>query len=442
MIMNISKQRVTLLLVALIALLCFSNGAIGQPVKIKGKKIYIPEDLKNNDFQSDTSQWSYHRMALSKNVVVFWQPAFGQEPSTTADEAMRFDVKDLLAKAENIYAYYRDTLKFIGKGSKLDTYRLMIFVIYQPGWMATGSGYDNMVGSLWVYPSTLHPVGEVIAHELGHCFQYQVACDGNYGFRDQDYVGTFWEQCAQYMSRQLYPDANLFNMNFFIDNSYRNFSNEEFRYESFYLQEYWKDRFGKDFLGRVWRQAVVPEHPLQAYMRIRGISQSQLNDEMADYAMHNVIWDYKSGSYMRAAAAKLNTQHHTKLNVVDNDGTLEVDTSQTPECYGYNAFQLSLPAVGTQVSVKFHGIANGYDTLCGWRYGFVGVKSDGKSAVYGTLGRDADGNLSFTIPEGLSALWFVVTGAPQTHYNHVWGTPQDKIPTFPYQVKFVNTNPL
>lgn len=52
-----------------------------------------------------------------------------------------------------------------------------IYLLYQSEWLATGSGYDNVIGALWVNPSTCQPVGSTIAHEIGHSFQYMVFCD-------------------------------------------------------------------------------------------------------------------------------------------------------------------------------------------------------------------------------------------------------------------------
>jgi len=428
------------IVIAFVFAACSKNEPIAQVPD--GKKIYIPEELKTMDFTNSSSNWSYKRMATSENIVVFWEPGFGADPSTTSSKAMRFDVNDLLKKSEKIYTYYRDSLKFVDKGSLLDTYRLMVMVKYQTEWLATGAGYDNKVGALWVNPSTMQPVGDVIAHELGHCFQYQVACDGHYGFRDQNYVGSFWEQCAQYMSRQVYPESVQSDIKMFVDNSYRNFSNEEIRYESYFLQEYWKAKHGKDFLGKLWKEANVPEHPLQAYMRINNITQEQLNDEIGEYAMHNIIWDYPQGPYMRSAASRVQAIHKTQFNAAGGVEIYEVAASQAPECYGYNAFRLTLPAVSTQVSVSFKGLAGSFPELSGWRYGFVGVKVDGKSAQYGHLGKTQNGEVAFTVTNDTNELWFVVSGAPKTHWNHVWGTEASKIPKFPYQVKFVNTKPM
>ena len=66
----------------------------------------------------------------------------------------------------------------LGEGkSMLDDYKMQIYLIYQDEWLATGSGYDDKIGALWVNPSTCHPVGSTIAHEIGHSFQYQVYAD-------------------------------------------------------------------------------------------------------------------------------------------------------------------------------------------------------------------------------------------------------------------------
>lgn len=91
-------------------------------------------------------------------------------------------------------------------------------MLYQTEWLATGSGYDNKIGALWVNPSTCQPVGSTIAHEIGHSFQYQVYCDkilqGNpddlkcgfrYGYEGSNGGNGFWEQCAQWQSYQDYP---------------------------------------------------------------------------------------------------------------------------------------------------------------------------------------------------------------------------------------------
>ena len=107
-----------------------------------------------------------------------------------------------------------------------------------------------MIGALWVNPATMKPVGQTIAHEFGHSFQYQVYCDDpnkEAGFR-QGQSGTsqdgnsFWEMCAQHMAWQniaLFPEWNC-DVPIYLANHHRGFMHEWLRYQAFYLMEYSK----------------------------------------------------------------------------------------------------------------------------------------------------------------------------------------------------------
>lgn len=408
-----------------------------------GKEVYIPNELKNNNFNSNVSKWSYQRSASSDNVILFWENGFGQYPSKTLKKSMRVNVEDLLNIAEEFYAYYIDTMKFIIKGnSKTDTTRMMILLNYQEEWLATGAGYDNEIGALWINPTTtLYPA--VIAHEFGHSFQYQVACDENYGFRDQNYVGTFWEQCAQYMSWQIHNNEYTHDLPFLLENIHKNFSHEDIRYQSIYLQEYWKEKHGVDFLGKLWRESTIPEHPIEAYKRITEINQEQFNDEIFEYACKNITWDYPLGSHNKNYIKSLSIEnqakykHKTKLNLVEND-YYQIDKNQTPQSYGYNAIELIVPESGTNITANFIGIDGKYSNVEGWRYGFVIVKEN-ETPVYGIMENSKKGNTSITIPENTKTLWFVVTGAPNQHLNHVWDENPSNDKNYPYKVMFSNT---
>ena len=109
-------------------------------------------------------------------------------------------------------------------------------------------------------------------------------------------------------------------------------------------------------------------------------------------------------------------QHHTDLNDV-KDGWYQIAKTKCPQNYGYNGIKLKVPAAGTIVSLNFKGIAGteGFSTLnvaqAGWRYGFVAsLKND--SRVYGDVGKDKEGKLTFKVPADCNHLWLVVMGAP------------------------------
>ena len=176
-------------------------------------KYYKPQEFRSMDMFSSSSKWSWTRYKQSEHFFVFWESGFGDNPNGgSVPKNLRVDIDDLLAKAEQFYTTNIVKTKFseVGEGkSYLDIYKMEIYLLYQTDWLATGSGYDNVIGALWVNPSTCQPVGSVIAHEIGHSFQYQVYCDQIYtkktdpnafktGFR-YEYEGSnggngFWEQ--------------------------------------------------------------------------------------------------------------------------------------------------------------------------------------------------------------------------------------------------------
>jgi hypothetical protein len=431
--------RILFLSLAVSFCACKKDGAADPGYIIPpGKEIYIPMDLKSNDFTKTSSQWCYQRMAYSDNIVVFWENGFGDDPATANDESMRVNIKTLLIRAENMYSFYCDSLKFIEKGkSKADRYRMMVMMIYTKDWLATGAGYDDVIGALWVSPSTMKPVGSVIAHEFGHSFEYMSKCDGNYGFRDQNYVGMFWEQCAQWMAMQLYPTSLMGgDLTTFLNNTHLHFLDEELRYQSVYLMEYWNWKRGKDFVGKVWRGAQYEDDPLEAYMRVAGINQEQFNNEVFEYACHNITWDYPVGTVMNSYGAG---KHKTTVTAVGNAWQPSTSTvDYNPESYGYNAIQVNIPTTGTTVDANLTGLNT--NAIAGWRWGFVGVKTDGKP-IYGTMSSGKLGKANFTVNTDLKELWLVVTGAPAVHQRHPWVNPVSVDMKFPYQVVFANTQP-
>jgi hypothetical protein len=129
------------------------------PIEPEGKELYIPQELRTNDFTKSTSKWCWSRSKASTNWIVFWEAGFGNDPKSSPTP-YTVDIDDLLIKAEQIYSYYANTLKFIdSSNSKANQYRMMIFLSYSTEWNATGAGYDDVIGSLWINPSSAQPVG-------------------------------------------------------------------------------------------------------------------------------------------------------------------------------------------------------------------------------------------------------------------------------------------
>lgn len=164
------------------------------------------------DLQNPDNQWCYDRSLQSKHWILFWEEGYGKSTPSS--------VETILNTADKIFEFYADSLKYItinqGK-SKTDTYKMIIRLRYTTDWEASGSGIDNVIGLLtlsrWAYTSR---EGQTVAHEIGHCFQYQTHCDNNnqngwmYTWANSGNGNVFWEMCAQWQAYKYYP-AMQFN---------------------------------------------------------------------------------------------------------------------------------------------------------------------------------------------------------------------------------------
>ncbi|GAA4904311.1 DUF4859 domain-containing protein [Mucilaginibacter defluvii] len=426
-----------------------------EPAKKDTLAIYTPQEFKDNDFNNPASKWAYKRSRQSEHFIVFWDAKYGaNDPNAAAvPEQYRVDINDLLLKAEGFYKLNINTLKFaeVGNGkSNLDKYKMMIFLYYQDEWLATGSGYDDVIGALWISPNTVKPVGSTLAHEIGHSFQYQVRCDkgGAFGFR-YGFGGKpgngFWEQTAQWQAFQSYPEEAFSSYDFgvYMDNCHRHFHHEAQRYASYFLQTYWASKHGIEIVGRIWREALQPEDGIQAYMRLTGINNKQLNDEVYDAAAHFATWDIDAIRDIGAGYIGQQPYEFDKLS----DGSFQVKYSRCPGTTGFNIVPVKVPAGGNIIKAAFTGLANagGYNQVdaakAGWRYGFVALLNNG-TRVYGTMFENKSGDANFTVPANCSKLWFIVTGAPTTYAQHGWDDDNSNDEQWPYKIKFTNTTLL
>ncbi len=450
-------------------------------------KYYQPKEFNFDMLRSD-SKWSWCRSLQSEHFVVFWDKAYGAyglygakagtentSPKTlSTTDPLYVDIDDLLEKAEEFYRVNIDELKFADTSSgksNLNKYKMEIYILHQTEWLATGSGYDDVIGALWINPGTCHPVGSTIAHEIGHSFQYMVYCDAVANGASNDYttgfryaIGQgcgFWEQCAQWQSYQSYADQAFSSYNFteFVNNCHRHFTHEHQRYASYFLQWHWASKYGVKEIGEVWRTAKQPEDPIQAYRRKHGLSMDALNADLWEYAARCATWDF-SAEATNLSEGKLTgvTQPVSEFgksyigkigwtgNYDSSTGFYTVDYSCAPEATGFNHIRLNIPEDG-QLSVRFEGLPNaaGFNkvsnpAIAGWNVGFVCLMKDG-SRVYSESVRVRDNaDIPFAVPEGASKLWMVVAATPETYLQHAWDEDNTNDEQWPFRVKFTGTD--
>lgn len=417
-----------------------------------GKQIYAPS-WSLGDVTNPNNNWSLERSKETKNWILFWEPGWGTEAIPAVDQC--------LALAEKCFDYYADSLKFIKRGSsKTDQYKMVIKFRYTASdvWEATGSGVDNTIGLLTLTSWALSSRGgQTIAHEVGHCFQYQVHCDNNdqngwmYGYNsDGSGSNGFWEQCAQWQAYKVMPTQQFTNEWFtgYLNAVHKHPLHETPRYNNYFIQDFWSDLHGKETIARLWNESKRPEDPIETYKRIYSLTQSQFNDEMYLCGARFASWDV--AALRTAGASYINARPQPKMNTMGNN-VWRIDSTVCLENYGHNIFKLNPSSSAKTVEVNFEGLAgtpgyrNAYATYAGWRFGFVAQKTDGtrlyseiKTASMSENGGAA--TLRFDCPDNTSRLWLVVTGAPGTHWRHPWDDNDANDEQWPYQIKFGNTN--
>ena len=443
-------------------------------------KYYKPKEFNFDMLRSD-AKWSWFRSRQSEHFFVFWEAGFGDDPnSSELPQGMRVDIDDLLKKAEQFYKTNINRLGMVvtGQGkSYLDQYKMEIYLLYQTEWLATGSGYDDTIGALWVNPSTCQPVGSVIGHEIGHSFQYQTYCDNvkngaandfksgyRYGYEGSNGGCGFWEQCAQWQSYQDYPQQALnddWNAVWY-QQCHRHFEHEWQRYASYYLQYYWTELHGDKTLGRIWNESKYPEDASGAYMRIFGVNYENYKKQLFAYAQRCVTFDFDG---TRSYFTNQNTLYKTTL--YNQDGYYQIGYEQCPQPTGFNVINLEVPAAGTKVTVNMEALkagsklpdadpgnqVNGDFQVVGntstynkvgsdqaIAYGFVAIKEDG-SRDYSEMNlTDAKGTATYTVPAKTKMLYLVVQGAPKSYRQCPWDDKEETDMQCPYRFKIDGTD--
>lgn len=402
------KRTLSLLSLLLVVALCHAEG----------KEIYIPEELRDNDFNNPASQWSYAHSRLTPNFVIFWEQGFGDDlsnPPSLEGHPMSVDLDNLCERLESFYAYYYNVLQFAHAGSLCDRYRMMVMLSYSLEGTAYGGDYDGVIGALWVAPGRIQDKAlNCIAHELGHCFQSQIMCDG----MGEAWGGCgFFEMTSQWMLWQVNPDwiaTETYHWDAFCQNFHKAYLSLENIYRSPYVIEYWGMKRGLPAIADLYRAGKQGEDPAITYKTMYGLSQQAFADEMYEASARMVNLDYpRCYDITRPYACRMSTPLDTLPN-----GMLSPDTAFLPENYGFNVYPIDLDAHrGHRVRVRFH---SGDDDVL-WRYGFVAVNTDGTTSysdgtLFGrTMQRRANGRISFRVSKSTDRLFLVVMPAPVVH---------------------------
>lgn len=438
-----------------------------------------PNTYSGNNYDNENSTFCFQRSAESEHFVIFWAKGLTKQANGNivgGASSSVCNVNTLLRNAEKIWDVYVNQLGFLEPGrSTTDRVKIEMYIVNQSEWRADGSGVDGKVwtaGTGTSKTSKSHKVGMfhcnawaasdnvTVAHEIGHTFQYLVSADLgslhglNYVLGDNSNGNEWWEDCANWQAHKVYP-AQQFSTNWGNnqDMHHMNIIHEGARYNNCYYQDWWCQLHGLNTIGRIWREATKPEDPIQAYMRIFNHDEQSFADEQFTGYAHIAAMDIDS--WQKYGQGLIGSEQQRLQEVPEAivashlNGETDwwiVDPAYCPQNYGYNANPLKIPAAGTVVKATFKGLtgATGYRSIyperAGWRYGLVAYAADG-TRTYGEMGRDAEGEVSITVPEGCTHMWFVVMGAPTKWWSHSWNDNDADDEQWPYAVRFSGTDP-
>lgn len=423
------------------------------------KRIYCSGSAcgSDADLQNPNNQWCYERSMQSKHWILFWEAGYGKTAPSS--------VESILNTADKIFEFYADSLKYLtinqGK-SKTDTYKMIIRLRHTDEWEASGSGIDNIIGLLtlsrWAYTSR---DGQTVAHEIGHCFQYQTHCDNNnqngwmYTWANSGNGNVFWEMCAQWQAYKFYPGMQFNNewLNNTLNGFHKNPLAEELRYNNYFIQDFFCHKQGIDALANLWNKSQNPEDPFQTYMRLYMGSKltnaqklEQFNNEMWEYGARLTTFDMDG--IRERGAGTIGKRQQTQLTK-DADGYWCSVAADCVENFGNNAIRLNVPTTDKTIYVDFAGEAgkSGFIkynvTKAGWKLGFVALKKDG-TRLYGDVAtatyKNPKASIQFDCPSDCSYLWLVVSCAPTSYWSRGWNGTTSDDEQWPYKVKFYQTN--
>ncbi len=409
------------------------------------KNIYIPLE-----WQQGSLDYSLDRSTQSDNFVIFWGPLAGTDP-TQAPADISFDPASILATAEELYKFYIDTIQFVNdETGLLSQYKIILVMLHTwtgvEGW-AFGGNYDGKVGAMWMHPHAASS-GPTLAHEFTHTLQnYTWMLNPGHGFIDSSYVGFFWETHAEFMSLQKYPSVALdFDMARWLNTNQFHWSSTRHHYQAFVFLQFIKELDGIIMINRMWNESIIGEHPLETYKRLKDISQEELNDLFAQYAMQNVTWDYEIGDLLRERISTLEKKfvaHPTIIPDVVNESKewYRIPNHLAPQDYGYNIIRIypkqNAGCTKNWVSIHLeeHWLSPGYDEQ-GLRYGMVAVNGLGIPRYTEVL--DAGTEFLFEMESDEVELYLVVSGAPKIHHNYAWEIGFPKIYRYPYDFRVEN----
>jgi len=321
------------------------------------------------------------------------------------------------------------------------------------GWGLTGGAWVDPQGLLhlgmWIAPGALQDHWG-LTHEFTHGWQSWATYNGGISCDQSNTCGWIHESHANYTPHQLPEFKSNVHCSEMLPNApHLYLGSTRDRYCNWQFMEYLKDKYGPEAVTQIWTTAG-PD-PFTNIQKSRGWTLSQFNDFIGDWAMHNVVWDYKAtpDAFRNTYGNVTLTDRAERMRRLMPLETLDNNWASNrrfvspfygaPQRFGYNVVRLYPIAGATSVTVKFRGL-NQSGSDADFRWSLVATNTQFTSARYSALQRGLDGELSFRVNPG-EPLFMVVAATPSVFKTITWDQDYNSISRYPYMIELANAWP-
>lgn len=316
-------------------------------------------------------------------------------------------------------------------------------------WGLTGGGWaTNRIG-MWIGTGGLSDHWG-LAHEFTHSWQTATNQAGGLACNQSNTCGWIHESHANYTPHQLSEYSTNVHCSEMLANApHLYLGSTRDRYCNWQFMEYLKDKYCPSAVNDIWTTSGAD--PFTNIQKSRGWTIAQLNDFFGDWAMHNVVWDYKAtpgafrSTYGNIAATDKAERLRRLMPLESLDESWATNRRfvspfyGAPQRFGYNVVRLHPISGASTVTITFRGVDQA-GSNADFRWGLVATNTGFTTARYSKLQSGLDGKLTFKVNSG-EPLFLVVVATPTTFQTITWDQEYNTIWRYPYMVELANAWP-
>lgn len=408
------------------------------------------QDYTLNPKEYDTEKDKATVVLATTPHFAFW---WGRDESRFEKEAEKWKDPGFRAMNlryfEEVWAFYRDRMRVPMPHAKDALKKKINVYVTGTGLAKHKSGFAFGSEAIVIHPGAMLEGSSVIPHEFTHVLQFYLG-----GFRDNDLVGFFWENHANWSAFQFIPDYPA-ALEVYADRAHYELNSSRHNYGSWPLLQYLSERpgFTQAFPYAIWQRNRRNDHggsledPFQVIMRcavedglFRGDGIEDFGDVVGELAAHNASWDHVMQHRLERVRGpgQPSTWNRTLLQPVDDRPfTYTPWQTHAPRQYGYNLIDLT-PAPGAKrISADLQGLVEDGQRSA-WRATLVAIDGAGR-ARYSRMWRSGTGTLDLQ-PEDRE--WVLAIAAtPDVYVPLGFRIGFNQKRRFTYEVSFAGCTP-